>query len=193
IILEIFVYKRKPTVVIVAGIIVCGLGVGLVVGADFGALFTGKAIGYLLAFSAIILWNIYNFITAKLTERYNSLDLTLYQLAAAILMSAPYMVFNLPDAACADTRFFLSIAYLGVISSAFGFLIYVNAVAVIGVTPSALFSNMLPISSAFFGWLFLGEMISVTQIIGGVIVIAAGSAVILLKGKNDGKLPEARA
>ncbi|MDR1954202.1 MAG: EamA family transporter, partial [Clostridiales Family XIII bacterium] len=71
IIIEIFVYKRKPTVAIVLGIIVCAVGVGLVVGADFKALFAGRAIGYLLAFSAVISWNIYNFITAKLTDNYN--------------------------------------------------------------------------------------------------------------------------
>jgi drug/metabolite transporter (DMT)-like permease len=115
------------------------------------------------------------------------LDLTLYQLAAAILLSAPYMAFNLPDAAYVDRNFVLAILYLGVISSAFGFVIYVNAIAVIGVTPSALFSNMLPITSAFFGWLFLKETITGTQIIGGILVIAAGSMVIWLKGRYDDK------
>ncbi|MDR1028176.1 MAG: DMT family transporter [Clostridiales Family XIII bacterium] len=185
IVAEIFVYKRKPTVAIVAGIVVCAAGVGLVVGADFTELLKGGAIGYLLAFFAVISWNIYNFITAKLTGHYNPLDLTLYQLAAAILLSAPYAAFNLPDVALADPSLILAIAYLGVVSSAFGFMIYVNAVAVIGVTPSSLFSNMLPVTSTFFGWIFLRETISFAQIMGGVIVIAAGSVVIWLKGKQD--------
>jgi drug/metabolite transporter (DMT)-like permease len=192
IIIEIFVYGRKPTVAIVAGIVACSIGVALIVGADFSELLAGKATGYFLAFFAIVSWNIYNFITAKLTGQYNPLDLTLYQLTAAILLSAPYMIFHLPDAAQMDGRFFLAIAYLGVISSAFGFVIYVNAVSVIGVTPSALFSNMLPVTSTFFGWLFLDEMISAAQIIGGVVVVAAGSVVIWLKGKQDGELPGCR-
>jgi drug/metabolite transporter (DMT)-like permease len=190
IVTEMFVYKRKPTVPIAVGIVICVLGVIPVVGADFSQLASGKLVGYLLAFFAVISWNIYNFITARLTGHYTPLDLTLYQLAAAIVLSAPYMAFNLPEAAHVDGALILAILYLGVISSAFGFLIYVNAVGVIGVTPSALFSNMLPVSSTFFGWLFLKEMISLPQIIGGIIVIAAGSVVIWLKGKHDDSLSE---
>jgi drug/metabolite transporter (DMT)-like permease len=43
---------------------------------------------------------------------------------------------------------------------------------------------MLPVTSTFFGWLCLGEMISPMQIVGGIVVVAAGSMVIWLKGKD---------
>jgi drug/metabolite transporter (DMT)-like permease len=185
IVLEIIIYKVRPTVPIVVGIIISILGVGLVVGADFSVLFNGRVIGYLLAFMAVLSWNCYNFITHRLTKHYNPLDLTLYQLIAAVIVCSPYAAFNMPDSSMWDTELVLSILYLALISCSIGFIIYVNAVKTLGVTPSALFSNMLPITSTFFGWLCLGEKISTIQLLGGVIVVAAGSFVIWQKGKSD--------
>jgi drug/metabolite transporter (DMT)-like permease len=184
ILLEGLIYKRRPTLLICLGIVLSVIGVGMVVGADFGALFKGKAIGYMLAFFAVFSWNAYNFITARRTGRYKPLDLTIYQLVAAILVAAPFAVFDLPSFGAVNTSLVLAILYLGLFSSAFGFLVYVNSVRVIGVTPSALFSNMLPVTAALFGWLLLGERLSALQIVGGIVVIAAGSMVIFLKGEE---------
>jgi drug/metabolite transporter (DMT)-like permease len=182
--LEFMIYKVRPTAAIVIGVVVGVVGVVLVVGADASVLAGGRFIGYLLAFMAVGSWNVYNFITARLTGNYSSFDLTIYQLIAAMLVALPYALFNLPDASAVDVSLVGSVLYLAVVSSAFGFIVYITALRSIGVTSTALFSNMLPVTSAFFGWLFLGEMIAPLQIVGGVIVVAAGSVVIWLKGKG---------
>jgi drug/metabolite transporter (DMT)-like permease len=187
IILEIFIYKVRPTPAIVVGISVCIVGVALVVGADFAALLNGKMFGFLLAFVAVISWNIYNFITARLSGDYKPLDVTIYQLAAAVIISLPYTLFNLPPASSVDAMFIYDVLYLALPSTCFSFIVYINSVRAIGVTPTALFSNMLPVSSTFFGWLCLGEMIAPLQIAGGAVVVAAGSVVIWLKGKDQEK------
>jgi drug/metabolite transporter (DMT)-like permease len=184
IILEIFIYKVRPTVAVVAGIAVCIIGVALVVGADVQALMSGQFIGFLLAGVAVVAWNIYNFITAKLSGDYKPLDVTIYQLAAAVIVALPYALFNLPPAAAVDTSFIFDVLYLALPSTCFSFVVYINSVRSLGVTPSALFSNMLPVTSTFFGWLCLGEMIAPLQIVGGIVVVAAGSVVIWLKGKE---------
>ncbi|MDR2162956.1 MAG: DMT family transporter [Clostridiales Family XIII bacterium] len=188
IILEIFIYKVKPAPAVIVGIIVCIAGVALVVGADMAALMDGKLIGFLLAFVAVISWNIYNFLTAKLSGDYKPLDVTIYQLAAAVIISLPYALFNLPSVTAVGPQFIGEVLYLALFSSCFGFIVYINSVRSIGVTPSALFSNMLPVTSTFFGWLCLGEMISPLQIVGGAIVVTAGSMVIWLKGKETGNI-----
>jgi len=187
--LEFFIYKIRPTAAIVVGICVGVVGVVLVVGADVSILAGGRFIGYLLAFMAVGSWNAYNFITARLTGSYSSLDLTIYQLTAAMLVSMPYALFNLPDASAVDANLFGSVLYIAVVSSAFGFIVYITALRSIGITSTALFSNMLPVTSALFGWFFLGEMIAPLQIVGGVIVVTAGSMVIWLKGRDMGKKP----
>ena len=48
-----------------------------------------------------------------------------------------------------------------------------------------MFSNFLPITSTFFGWAFLGEMITGVQILGGVMVVVSACVVIKEKGRMD--------
>lgn len=55
----------------------------------------------------------------------------------------------------------------------------------LGPTTSSLYSNFLPVTTAFFGVLFLGETLTFWQIAGGVVVIAAGLLVIKEKGRLD--------
>jgi drug/metabolite transporter (DMT)-like permease len=188
IILEIFIYKVRPTPAVVAGIAVCVAGVVLVVGADMAALMSGQFIGFLLAGLAVVSWNVYNFLTAKLSGDYGPLDVTIYQLIAAVAISLPYALLHLPPAEAVDARFIYDVLYLALPSTCFSFMVYINSVRSIGVTPTALFSNMLPVTSTFFGWLCLGEMIAPLQIFGGGVVVAAGSMVIWLKGKEKGNV-----
>jgi probable blue pigment (indigoidine) exporter len=163
-----------------------------VVGADLAAIMNGKVFGFLLAFVAVISWNIYNFLTAKLSGDYKPLDVTIYQLTAAVIVSLPYALFNLPPASAIDAQFVYDVLYLALPSTCFSFVVYINSVRSLGVTPSALFSNMLPVTSTFFGWLCIGEMISPLQIVGGIVVVAAGSMVIWLKGKDRDRVEERR-
>ncbi|MDR1068348.1 MAG: DMT family transporter [Clostridiales Family XIII bacterium] len=188
IVTEIFVYKRLPSVKIVLGIVVSAIGVGLIVGADYRELLSGKLAGYLFIFAALISWNIYNFITERLSDNYDPVELSMYQIIGAVIFSAPYALTHMPAAAdMMSVKFILAISFLAIVSGVIGFIVYVNSVAVIGVTPSALFSNMMPVTTTFFGWLMLGERITALQLVGGAVVIAAGAAVIYLKDKNPGR------
>ncbi|MDR2610894.1 MAG: DMT family transporter, partial [Clostridiales Family XIII bacterium] len=151
-------------------------------------LLSGKLIGYLFIFGALISWNIYNFITERLSANYDAIELSFYQITGATIFSAPYAVFHMPSIeAMMNVKFLSALAFLAIVSGVIGFIIYVNSVAVIGVTPSALFSNMMPVTTTFFGWLILNESITPLQFAGGVVVIAAGAAVIYLKEKNPGR------
>lgn len=183
--IEMVRYKNKPTGGILLGVLASVVGVALVIGADVEELFQGKYIGYLLAFGAVICWNIYNFLTKDLSEKYSPLDLTILQQVCAILLVLPYAIKNLPEAEIITPSVVTGVLYLGIVSAFIGFLIYIKAIDVIGPTPCALYSNFLPVTSTFFGWIILGEYVSPTQILGGVIVIAAGAFVIHKKGKEE--------
>lgn len=189
IVIETIRYKRKPNSIIIIGVFVSVIGVGMVIGADFKEIFSGKYLGYLLAFSAVICWNIYNFITKDLSERYDSIDLTLFQQLCAVLIVLPYTLMNLPEKEMITTSVISGILYLGIISAFIGFLIYIKAIDVIGPTPCSLFSNFLPVTSTLFGWILLNEHITLLQILGGLVVIVSGAMVIWQKGKLDDMLP----
>lgn len=185
VILERIIYKKKATKLMVVGIGLSILGVTLVIGVDYKMLFEGRIIGYLLALGAVVSWNAYNFITSSLHDRYESATLTMTQLMCTILIISPYALTHLPEASMVTPSVIWGIVYLGLCSAGIGFMIQVKSLHILGPTATALFSNFLPITATFFGWLFLKETISIVQIIGGTIVILAGYLVIKEKGKVE--------
>jgi drug/metabolite transporter (DMT)-like permease len=182
--LEVIIYKRRPSLLVVVLIIACVIGVCMVMGADIKEIISGNFMGYLLAFSAVILWNVYIFITKVLSDTYSALNLSMYQLSGAVIIGLPYLIMNFPEASVWTGSYTISILYLGIFSTAFGFLGYVYAVETLGVTPTALFNNMLPITATFFGWLILKETLTPLQFLGGAVVLICGSLVIWYKGKE---------
>lgn len=185
VIIERIVYKNQANLKIYLGIFATIVGIVLVVGSDFSILFQGRILGYLLAFFAVLSWNVYNFLTKHLTEGYTVLTLTVNQIIFALLLSAPFALGNLPALADFTPKVVGGILYLGIASAGIGFLIYVKALGILGPTSTALFSNFLPVTATLCGWIFLGETIGFLQIIGGVIVIGAGCFVLREKGKLE--------
>lgn len=185
VILERIIHKKHPTKIMVLGICLSIIGVVLVIGVDYKMLFQGRAIGYLLAIGAVCSWNAFNFITASLHKNYESATLTMTQLTCTIIIIAPYALSHLPASGTMTPSIIGGLFYLGLFSAGFGFLTQVKSLHVLGPTATALFSNFLPITATFFGWVFLKETISIVQVVGGVIVIIAGYLVIKAKGKVE--------
>lgn len=185
IIIERVLFKRTVTRVMVIGIAVCIFGIVLVIGVDFNLLFQGRVIGYLLAFGAVFSWNAYNFLTASLHEKYSSITLTCTQLICTALLILPYAIHTMPPLEAFTPSIIGGLIYLGAVNAGLGFLITVRSLHVIGPTSTALFSNFLPITSTFFGWILLNESISGLQIAGGILVIISACVVIKEKGKME--------
>lgn len=186
-------FKKRFTAKMMLGIIICIIGVAIVIGADFSELLHGRLIGYLLAFGAVIAWNVYNFMTASLSENYSSPSMTLNQLICTMLIIGPYAVHTMPPAETFTPGVIGGIIYLGLVSAGLGFMIMVLGLKVLGPTISAMFSNFLPVTATFFGWMFLGETIGIMQFIGGAVVIASSCIVIKEKGKMEERLDDREA
>ncbi|MDR1272480.1 MAG: DMT family transporter [Clostridiales Family XIII bacterium] len=180
---ERFAYHRKANARIYGGIAAGIVGVALVIGVNLGLFFSGAVLGYVLTISAVFLWNIYNFFTAKLVRDYQPLDLALYQTVCAALLSLPFLLRDLPPLSVFTGEVLASVLYLGVISEGLCFIIYVYSIKALGPTRVSVFSNMLTITSTFFGWLMLGEQIKALQLVGAGVVIVSACVVILEKGK----------
>jgi Permeases of the drug/metabolite transporter (DMT) superfamily len=185
IIIDKVVFKKKTTKKMAVGILLSIIGIVLVIGVDYRVLFQGRIIGYLLAFGAVISWNIYNFLTASLHDRYSSATLTLNQIICSLLLVWPYALTHLPDRGSFTWGVVGGILYLGIISTGVGFIVFVKALHVLGPTITAIFSNLLPVTTTLFGWLILKETILPVQMAGGAIVIAAGYLVIKEKGRLE--------
>ena len=184
IITERVLYKRRSNALIVTGTVICIVGIFFIVGSDFHTLFAGKGIGYLLAFGAVFLWNTYNFITSSLKE-YDTMTLTATQTRCTALMTAPFALHTMPPLSEFTPEVFFSLFWICIVSSGLGYIVSVYCLQVLGPTTVALYSDFLPVATAFFGALFLHESITVFQAICGVVVIISGFVVIFEKGKLD--------
>ncbi len=178
-------FKKRATKKIVVGIFISIVGIVLIIGVDFDMLAQGRLYGYVLAFSAVVLWNVYNFTTASLHEKYGSITLSFNQVLCALLMIWPYALSHLPEWESVTPSIIGGVLYLGLFSAAIGFVIQVKALYVLGPTVTAVFSNFLPVTTTFFGRILLKETILPLQMIGGAIVIAAGYFVIKERGRID--------
>lgn len=183
IITEATFFKKPITIIMFLGTIVSLGGVVLIIGADHSDLLQGKILGYSLAFVAVICWNIYNFATDKLYKRYSEISIVFYQIIITLVLLAPYALTHLPQANAISLKLVGLLAFQGIISAGFGYIIYVNALKTIGITPTSLFSNFLPISTVLLSWLLLDERIGTLQIFGGILVVSAACIVIYEKDK----------
>ena len=170
---------RRSSGRMAVGILVSIIGIILVLGADMKSLLHGSAWGYLLALGAVLCWNGYNFLTARAAGRgYSDLSLSFNQLLCTVVLFAPYAIWSMPPASDFTPAITGSLIYLGLGSAGLGYLILVAGIHQLGPTPSALFANMMPVPTAVFAWIFLGESLSWLQILGGVIVIVSTCFVI---------------
>ena len=179
-------FKRRANRIIIIGIIFCVIGVIFVIGSDWRIIFEGRAYGYVLAFGAVIFWNCYNFITAsERLEKYDSATLSCTQLLCTLLLCSPMALATMPPLSAFTPTIVLGIAWIGIIDAGIGFLIMVYGLQKLGPTTSALYSDFMPVSAAFFGAIMLGETITILQVIGGIIVVVAAFFVIREKGRLD--------
>ena len=124
----------------VLGVVLCIMGVAVVIGADFRELFQGRAVGYLLAFGAVLSWNAYNFITAAVHEHYSSVSMAFNQLCCTVIIIMPYAIHTMPLWRCLHHRWREN-NISGAGSAGMGYMILVRGLNVLGPTISAMFSN----------------------------------------------------
>ena len=170
--------------VIVIGILFCIVGIICVIGSDLSVIFQGRLWGYVLAFGAVLFWNAYNFITAAL-KGYDSLTLSCNQMFCTICICAPFALHSMPSAGEFTPLIVAGVIWMGIFDAGIGFLIMVYGLQKLGPTTSALYSDLMPVSTTFFGAVILHESITWLQVVGGIIVVAAGFVVIREKGRLD--------
>lgn len=185
IIIERIIYRKKISSQMIGGITFSILGISLIIGVDFTQLFSGKILGYLFCFGAIMCANFYNFLTHSIGKKYSNVSLAFNQIICTLLITFPYAVTHLPDHREIDSMVVMVILFMGIVCAGAGFYIYIHGISVIGPTSSAVYMNFQPVSTTIISWLILGESIGFIQMIGGVIVIIAGIIVLKLKDNME--------
>lgn len=159
---------------------------GLVIGFGGVALLTAGSVSFrstqgLLAVGAVLLTSALWALGANYTRRrlggIDSLALTVGSLALASLAVAPLAAATWPVTP-PPLRAWLEMAFLGVVSSGLGFLLYYRLLRRIGPVRAMSVTFLNPVVALVAGAIYLGEAISLQTLIGAAVVLA-GTALAL--------------
>lgn len=146
--------------------------------------FQVNALGGFFLMIAAITWALMA-IFLKLLEHYSPIVLTFYGLLVALVCLAPYSIWWFATqgdySLLATPQVILSIAYMGIISTTGGFVLWNEGLLFMDAATAGLFIFWQPIVGTFFGWLLLDEPVTMWFWL-GFILITVG--VIMAMGRK---------
>jgi drug/metabolite transporter (DMT)-like permease len=154
-----------------AGAVLSFAGVALIVAPSLGGSASSVA-GFLYMGGAALCWVAYALVTKPLSSRYSGLSITFWQSAFGLVGCLPFAFAEHASWGVVDLTVALNVLYLGVLCSAAGYLLYVDAMEVLGAGTTSVFLNLVPVVSVAAAYLILGERLGGLTLAGGAVAIA---------------------
>ena len=178
------IFKEKLKVINYAGIIFSFIGVLVfILNKDGSISFNIKGLG--LLFLAVLSAVGYNLTLSRLVGNYSPVYIVNVQnIIGAVLFLPLFLILDFNDFINTPFTFnmFKPIIELAVFASCGAFILFAYSVKNMGITKANVFSNCIPVFTALFSFILLGDKLTVHNIIGMVIVIAG-----LLMSQMDGR------
>ncbi|MBP1676385.1 MAG: protein of unknown function transrane [Bacteroidetes bacterium] len=166
--------KEKISFANILGILVSLAGVFLVIYQPATG-FSADPLGVALLFFAVASAICYTTTLRKISTHYSTINVIFYQSFIGLGFFIP--TFLLTDVGAVSSlqvsaKSVGALLMLSVFASVIAFVLFADVVRAIGVTKTNVFVNLIPVFTAIFAWLFLGETITVTKMVGIMIVVA---------------------
>jgi drug/metabolite transporter (DMT)-like permease len=159
------------------GIIFSLVGIALIVlGSDREVqLHFGRATlwGDLLILAATLAWSIYTLGSRPIFKHYSSIAVTCF---AGVAGNLPIAILGAPallaqDWSTVSLKVWLAVIFSGVFSITLAYFFWNYGVSRLGSARTALYSNLVPPVTLLAAWLWLGETLTLTQALGGVLAL----------------------
>jgi drug/metabolite transporter (DMT)-like permease len=179
------IFKERLKVINYAGIILSFIGVLIfILNKDGSISFNIKGLGFLLfaVFAAVG----YNLTLSRLVGTYSPVYIVNVQnLIGAVLFLPIFFIFDYNHFINTPFSFnmFKPIIELAVFASCGAFILFAYSVRNMGITRANVFSNIIPVLTALFSFVLLGDKLTFQNITGMVIVIA-GLFMSQMDGRN---------
>lgn len=167
-----FIFKEQLKWLNYIGILIAFLGTFIVVtqGNFSQSLSQSIGLGELFMCGAVLSWVIYTLanrknkeLTPLLTITYASLWGTLFLWLVSLSHLSGWENIHL------SFKHNLSIFYVGAIGTVLAFIWYAQGISQLGASKAVVFTNLVPIFAVILAYLFLGEQISWSMVIGGLL------------------------
>jgi drug/metabolite transporter (DMT)-like permease len=132
-------------------------------------------VGDLIVLGSAALWGLYSVLGRQVMRHRSPISATAFAtfLGVPLLLAAAVWEMQIIPPS-AGPRLILAILYIGIVPSVVGHLAWNTAVRQLGASGAMLFYNTLPLYGTLLGYLFLGEPIGVSHLLGGALIVGGG-------------------
>jgi len=167
-IFSLLVFKLKPQISSIIGVIIAFIGLFFMSGASFIAL----NIGDFLVFICSIAVAFHVLYTGKFAPKHNIYLLTAIQLTTTSILSIILSLLTNTSFPQLNWHVFGVLAYLALFGTVYTFLMQTAMQRFTTATRTALIFTMEPVFAALFAFLIAGEMLSILGWIGGGLIVS---------------------
>lgn len=176
-ILNVILGIEKLTFKRVSSIVISFVGIIFVIISSDGFSFGGQNfIGNMIILVSAMGYTIYTVFSKDLVRKYPAIQITTIAITISTFLMMFVVKFNI-DFSVIDFRLFISLVYTGIITTFIANYLWTWALKRSSSTRVALYNNLNPVFTVFFGYFILGESINVYTIV-GILAILTG---LLLK------------
>jgi drug/metabolite transporter (DMT)-like permease len=159
-----------------SGLLFSTVGVFLIIDSGPGGVILSRAglIGDLLTLCAAVFWALYTVSARPLLERYPPVKVTAYSMAAGTLLLLPIGAVDLIRQSWTDValKSWAAFCFSTFVSGGIAFTFWYAGVRRLGVTRTVVYHYLVPFVAVVFAALFLGERITLLQVLGGGLILA---------------------
>lgn len=173
-----FFLQERPTRRQGLGCVLAGLGLVAVIAPWQGL---GGIVSSLLAVASGISWAIATILSKLMFQRHspNVLALATWQMFLGALLTVPFAALQPQPFIHWQPELILGIAFLGVVSSAAGWGLWLLVVRRVSATAAGMSSLAVPVLTIFLAWILLGERPTTLEL-AGITLMMAGLTVVSL-------------
>lgn len=168
-----FILKEKITIKKCLSILLATIGVVVIVGS--GRIDVTQKLGGLSLLIAAVTWAIMSVLVKKIPSHYSQIVVTTYSSMIAVILLTPFVLPKLNDldyTKIVDPTISGGLLYLGIVSTAGGFLLWNKGLQLMNASSGGLFFFFQPIVGAFLGWLLLQETIGASFWLGTILIFS---------------------
>ncbi|KUP24585.1 DMT family transporter [Paenibacillus sp. DMB5] len=157
------ILKERITLKKALSIVLATAGVGVIVGT--GSIDPSLQLGGISLLVAALTWALMSVLIKKVPGQYSQIVVTFYSILVAVVVLTPFTVSRLPRLdveAMLHPSIWGGLLYLGIISTACGFLLWNRGLQMLNASSGGLFFFLQPIVGTLLGWLLLGEQIGLS-------------------------------
>ncbi|WP_462409437.1 DMT family transporter [Neobacillus sp. Marseille-QA0830] len=177
-----FILKERLTLKKGLSVSLATVGVLLIVGV--GHVNLSSKLGGISLLIAALTWALMSVLVKRVPSVYSQIVVTTYSILVALIVLTPFVLPRLHAihfSQLTHPTIWGGVLYLGIISTACGFLLWNRGLQMLKASSGGLFFFFQPVVGALLGWLILGETLGVTFWIGSMLILSGVLFVIIDK------------